>query len=905
MLGLSMFDTLFSHMGDDYDIIMDPVTEEPREDNNSIKKKDIQGNKQDAIMEALKYACMDPKTGFNCKENIYFSDDEDTIKNAFERARSNPKEKEMIFCQENSLGKSKVPKTTSEIEENGLNINAIGETQSGKTLGSWYLMYFMAVCHDILPVLYSMNRTPELDRFAMNAGKFNDFIKNLMKILEIEDDGSIFMFSSVHDDEENTFWRKNVLRKKLSSSKKQREYDVSNGFYNFIYSNAMIRWRENKSIPVVVTLSNPHRFDNFIKKIVPTLVRFKYFIRNSDGDHLKIFVVCDEADQLRNTEDDSTTIFFGKEFIVETEHSMSDLRFSSLYSAPIVLMNSTATPQALAIKYNESWRKQIKPIMMEPSINYYGYLKYSYQLWSVIRRIYCDTWEAMIQNMCTTRFTESALVYVKSTVAQKSYCREAAIHFDKIFSVAWEGSSVYIATANMFYVDILRQSENVIKTASEIFDDFIIPDDMKTLFKEERKVDKKTNTVYYVFESCKNNYVNSYPRLMELFAKLTENMDGVHKTVLFAGAMANRGTPIKSCINHLFGLTCMFAKEFVSAEFNIQLFGRLCGIVPGSYLKEKRQNKFLYAPKNVHDAHRNALKRVPVFRYLLEHDISVKDAFTTIARGEAHSEQVRAVLGALMKGKKDTRDCIGKCSHEKRKREGYETFEVPGQEEFSKEPNTKKAKKFNGPIVDSDSDGCEKFSKRIKDKLKVIFLYAKRVNDFIVVSDIELSGLLEKAVSDPDIACICFNDVKPEGRKNYVEVKISKANGRENKCVLVKFNGDPRKSIIDSLSKKFKTQSQAVQVHPHEKMTEKQKCWIEFIHKYLEMNGESHRTEIIAAFENDKSKPGIKYWGKDKWEKRGNTMITGFLEGLKRRGFLSKHNIGVKKIRNEQVFFKI
>ena len=71
------------------------------------------------------------------------------------------------------------------------------------------------------------------------------------------------------------------------------------------------------------------------------------------------------------------------------------------------------------------------------------------------------------------------------------------------------------------------------------------------------------------------------------------------------------------------------------------------------------------------------------------------------------------------------------------------------------------------------------------------------------------------------------------------------------------------------------------------------------------MNGESHRTEIIAAFENDKSKPGIKYWGKDKWEKRGNTMITGFLEGLKRRGFLSKHNIGVKKIRNEQVFFKI
>ena len=356
----------------------------------------------------------------------------------------------------------------------------------------------------------------------------------------------------------------------------------------------------------------------------------------------------------------------------------------------------------------------------------------------------------------------------------------------------------------------------------------------------------------------------------------------------------------------------MFAKEFVSAEFNIQLFGRLCGIVPGSYLKEKRQNKFLYAPKNVHDAHRNALKRVPVFRYLLEHDISVKDAFTTIARGEPHSEQVRAVLGALMKGIKDIRDCIGKYSHEKRKREDYETFEVPGQEEFSKEPNTKEAKKFHGPIVDSDSDGCEKFSKRIKDKLKVIFLYAKRVNDFIVVSDIELSSLLEKAVSDPDIACICLNDVKPEGRKNYVEVKISKANGRENKCVLVKFNGDPRKSITDSLSKKFKTQSQAVQVHSHEKMTKKhekmtkkQKCWVEFIHKYLEINGESHRSEIIAAFVNDKSKPGIKYWGKDKWEKRGKTMITGFLEGLKRRIFFSKHNIGIKKVGNEQVFFKI
>ena len=781
-------------------------------DSDSIKYKDIKKDPQASLNEMIKRVCVDPTSAFNSAENIIFNGPDDTIKAAVARAKENPNRSSkgpfhpvMHFCQENSLGDSGLSP--------GSDLTVVAHTQSGKTLASWYQVYIMASVYGLLPIIFAMNRQSEPGRFMKDAETFNSLILAALDILGLSEAG-IFFFNSVHEDGSTSMWKRNVGRKLKVHKDDQEEHDS----HFKSYMDSIIGWTKRKMIPVVVTITNGSRFKKMKTVVIDAICKCGYYTVTSTGPRIKAFFLCDEADKLMTTNDIDKISFFSDSFTIVVDTVLGILRFSSLYDSAMSLMNVTATIQILAIVKRPSWRTILKPIEMEPSTNFMGFKKYEYQTYRTIERVTSISHKDMLNTMMSVlNLTQSAFIYVVSKLVQQEKCREAALIFSNLLSVAWEGGNVYMATCNSDYISLFENVELVNRAIENMFG--LIENSL-----DKSQFNKVSKDRLVTFESC-GQYITSYPSFMELFSKLVD-MNQVHKTALFAGFMASRGTPIKS-INHKFGLTHMFFDTLtMNSESLIQVLGRLCGIVPRDvYGNIVAHVKYLWAPASVHEIHEKSLEKTPILRYLIQMNIDVPEALRVMQAIIDHVEfgsptsEIQAVLSALMIEGCDSRLApMGKV-HKKRKLIDYDPeFVTPDHKPFAEvTPCTECSEdlKYKGSMI-VDDDECAKFVSEmtvclekmmglIGDNKDTVDLYEG--GRICVVSNRFLQFLKSTSLGGSktilDLSKSTGNRVR-----HYIRVFVSPYTGTNDKQATVKLYGNVKNvksSLLGSL-KKFHTE---------------------------------------------------------------------------------------------------
>ena len=936
---------------------------------NSIQESSFWDNPQQSILEALRYVCVDPTSGFNNADNIKFTDANGTslsIAQGFNNAKANPLPG-MEFLQPNSLaGIDLAP---------GSEICVIGHTQSGKTLAAWYKMYCMAVTHGLVPVMFAMNRRSEPERFAKDAEKFNKLVETVIKILGLEGcEEQVFWFTSVHGDGsgETAIWSKeNGNKKKLTSvyidgqEQKITKNDKEEHASKFeTYGQALKGWSNNRSIAVMVTIANDTRFKR-METIIEEICEKNGYVETETGTHAKFFSVCDESDKLITQEDLTSTRarFFGRQFSVKNEHG-NLMQFQSLYQAPMALMDLTATPQIQAIVQRQSWRVTRDPVEMEPSKNFYGYIKYLYQVYNIINRVFSENWVDMIGNMILTPFIESALVYIVSNTEQRKRCRQAAKEFQSIFAVAWDGDHVYAATMKDEYITVLGNVSLVNRTLEVMFG---LPSNS---LKENKQFEKIVTNGITTFETVSRSYVTSYPILMELFSRLVD-MGNVHKTVLFAGFMACRGTPIKSFLNHKFGLTFMYIGSCANAESLVQLAGRLCGIVSSTELfrtfmeemedgtmvsRTVRHTKSLWASKKIHRFHRMSLEKTPILMYLIQCKVNVHDALADMEKivsgvrtGSPYipSVETRAVINALMVDGPDSR--LGAMGTVHKKRKAFDkdigteakrksvakpvfSFDAPRARSFEAEKEHTEGARY-GSIVE-DNDECAIFVSEKLGCFKTISSYIKSrstggVNDFVdvdgVVSQDFINFLVEASESsDKNSTTICKMGSPPSRSNacNYVEIKANRATQYQNKSTMVKISGC-HNAVSKGVGKYLKTvyisrsevtvappapvaRQAAPRKSPSKGVIGMKLC--EFIRDTMGQGGNVPiaRAEMVARFIGENS-VGASIWGdwvgKLETNKVGmEALLRSHMTGIVENGRLEDYSIGQRRIQNSNLY---
>ena len=844
------------HQDDIVDIINDIPEPEQAQGLNygpSLRKRYFREHPQEALNEALGEMDFDPTTGFNCPENITFEGDDDTIKAAFKRARENPQPGKE-FLQPNSLANT--------VLTPGSELLIMAPTQGGKTKASWFLDYIVAVRWSLLPVFFAMNKESEPVRFSKEAEAFNDFITLAMKILDIGGlTDKVFWFTSVHTEDtcKNAIWTKEGLR-------------VKN------YMAATVRWVKTKSIPFVVTISNKTRFGN-MKAVFDVICSNNTIYPGNKGFRIKpdgqicipMMANCDEVDTLLTNEDYKKCAFYSEEVKIDTVDG--EFSADSLYELGECLVDITATPMTLAVTKRKKCREIVPPVELEPSICFFGYMMYAYQRYNLIARERCSNYYTMIGHMMDTLLTESALVYTAGNAEQRSRCIDAAGTFKKILSMAWESKTILVATCNAAYISLFDDLDVINRTIEEMFG---LETDSVTKVQFKRKI-KSNGVVTFEWKGL----IDSYPLFMQLLASIV-NMDDVHKTVLFAGAMASRGTPIKASKCHLFGLTYMFVKDYANAEHLIQLLGRLCGIVAqrdmvvtkmvteGGVRVQKRINhvKTLWAPKEVHDFHELALKKMPVFRHLITNNVDFKVALDVTqalvegARSGDRVEDIYGVLSALLIGGKDGRKCITGSIDRKRKAIEGSPADVVRNREFGSVFSTgvthgvshTNTNSVHEGVADCD-DGLKEFVKNKQSSFKRMVKYVKEnrgtSEDVFVHIDTVATPpfikFLEDASKNIDMQRICREGQSPDGgriRTGFMEVKISAATGTRNRSTMVRLTG--KTGPLASAFGKFLSSVFIPRGVPSFGKTIKCELVISFIIKYLQNNGGSATRDEIG-----------------------------------------------------------